>query len=98
MHHGVTSACFAPDFLGVCVWQEICETGDFVTQLNAPPATPGKLAWTSIYGTVDETIPNESSHLDGAENIVLEGVDHVGLLHDDEAWEALQEALAAPCW
>jgi len=98
MHHGVTSACFAPDFLGVCVWQEICEWGDFVTQLNEPPSTPGELNWVSIYGTADESITNESSYLEGAENIVLDGVDHVGLLHDDAAWDELLGVLSAPCW
>ena len=98
MHHGVTSACFAPDFLGVCVWQEICEWGDFVTQLNEPPATPGELSWVSIYGTADESVTNESSHLDGAENVVMEGVDHVGLLHDDATWDVLVEVLTRPCW
>ena len=98
MHHGVASACWAPDFLGVCVWQEICETGDLVTQLNEPPATPGDLFWASIYGTADETIPNESSHLDGAENIVMDGVDHVGLLEDEATWEELRDVLSYPCW
>ena len=98
MHHGVTSACWAPDFLGVCIWQEICEWGDFVTQLNEPPATPGELSWVSIYGTADETITNESSHLDGAENIVMEGVDHVGLLHDEGTWEELEQVISGPCW
>ena len=98
MHHGVTSACYAPDFLGVCVWQEICETGAFVTQLNEPPATPGPTNWVSIYGTADESITNESSHLDGAENIVMDGVDHVGLLEDEATWQELMAVLTYPCW
>jgi len=98
MHHGVLSACFAPDFLGVCVWQEICEWGDFVGQLNEPPATPGDLSWVSIYGTADETISNDSSHLDGAENIVMEGVGHVELLEDEATWQELLQVLNRPCW
>ena len=98
MHHGVTSACFAPDFLGVCVWQEICEWGDVVTQLNEPPATPGELNWVSIYGTADESISNDSSYLEGAENIVMEGVDHVGLLQDEATWDELVQVLTYPCW
>ncbi len=98
MHHGLLSPCFAPDFLGVCVWQEICEWGDMVTQLNEPPATPGELAWVSIYGTADETIPNDSSHLEGAENIVIEGATHVGLLDHDEAYAELRRVLEYPCW
>ena len=98
MHHGLSSSCWAPDFLGVCVWQEICKTGPFVAQLNAPPATPGELHWVSIYGTADESIPNDSSHLDGAENIVMDGVTHVGLLEDEATYEEVKRVLGYPCW
>jgi triacylglycerol lipase len=98
MHHGLLSSCFAPDFLNVCVWQEICQWGDFVTQLNAPPSTPGYLNWVSIYGTADETIPNDSSQLDGADNIVMPDVDHIGLLGDWNTWEELEAVLLEPCW
>ncbi len=98
MHHGLSSSCWAPDFLGVCVWKEICKTGAFVAQLNAPPATPGELHWVSIYGTADESIPNDSSHLDGAENVVMEGVDHVGLLEDEATYAELKRVLGYPCW
>jgi triacylglycerol lipase len=98
MHHGLSSSCWAPDFLGVCVWQEICQSGDYVKQLNAPPATPGEVHWVSIYGTADESIPNDSSHLDGAENIVMEGVDHVGLLKDEATYEEVKRVLGYSCW
>ena len=43
MHHGLSSPCWAPDFLSVCIWQELCESGDFIKQLNANPSTPGSL-------------------------------------------------------
>ena len=78
MHHGLTSSC-SPDFpFKPCIWDEICATGELVTQLNEPPATPGPLHWISIYGTADEDIPNSSSLLDGAENIEMPGVEHFG--------------------
>ncbi len=101
MHHGLSSACWAPDFLGVCVWQEICESGDFVDQLNDFPSTPGELNWVSIYGTADDTIPNDSSHLGGAENIVIEGAEHSGangLLEREDAYLEVLRVLQYPCW
>ena len=101
MHHGLSSPCWAPGFLGVCVWQELCETGAFIAQLNADPATPGKLHWVSIYGTADQTVPNDSSHLDGAENIPIDGVEHDGAngLQEVEAvYIEVRRVLGYPCW
>jgi triacylglycerol lipase len=101
MHHGLSSPCWAPGFLGVCVWKELCKSGDFIAQLNADPATPGKLHWVSMYGTADETVPNESSQLDGAENIPFEGVEHSGAkgLQEVEAvYLEVRRVLAYPCW
>lgn len=101
MHHGLFTPCLAPDFLGVCVWQELCQSGDFIAQLNADPATPGSLHWVSIYGTADRTVPNESSHLDDAENIVIEGAEHDGengLLQREDAYEEVLRVLGYDCW
>ncbi len=101
MHHGLSSPCLAPDFLGICVWQELCETGAFIAQLDAEPGTPGDLHWVSIYGTADETVPNASSHLEGAENIELDGIAHAGpdgLLEREEAWAEIARVLGYPCW
>jgi triacylglycerol lipase len=101
MHHGLSSPCWAPDFLGVCVWTELCQSGDFIAGLNADPATPGELHWVSMYGTADETVPNESSHLDGAENIAFEGVGHDGpggLLESEAVWQEVRRVLRYPCW
>jgi hypothetical protein len=64
MHHGLDSPCLAPEFLNVCVWQELCSSGEFMEQLNADPAVPEGAWWVSIYGTEDPIIPNESSHLE----------------------------------
>ena len=101
MHHGLSSSCWAPDFLNVCIWQEICETGAYVAQLNADPATPGDLWWVSMYGTADATVPNDSSHLNGAENIAFEGVEHDGangLLQVPQVYEEVKRVLGYECW
>ena len=100
MHHGLTSPCWAPDFLGVCVWSELCETGDYLAQLNEAPATPGDLYWVSIYGTADATVPEASSILDGAENIAIEGAEHAGengLLEREDAWLEVLRVLRYGC-
>ena len=84
-----------------CVWDEICTTGDYVTQLNADPALPGELHWVSIRGDADETVPDWSSILDGAENIELPGVTHSGpdgLQQSDLAYEELRRVLLYPPW
>jgi triacylglycerol lipase len=96
MHHGLFQPCLSP--LDVCVWKEICESGPFLTQLNAPPATPGPTRWASIYGTADQTVPNASSQLAGAENISVAGVTHdgpQGLLEHSAAYEQVKRLLLA---
>ena len=101
MNHGLWSSCLAPDFLGVCVWQEICQWGAFVAQLNEDPATPGALHWVSMYGTADTVIPNSSSELEGAENIAFDGVEHSGpdgLLEVPEVYDEVLRVLDYPCW
>jgi len=101
MHHGLDSAC-SPDFpFKPCIWTEICSTGEFVTQLNEPPSTPGDLHWVSIYGTADESIPNESSYLAGAENIEMPEVEHYGpdgLLEDAATFDEVERVLQYPAW
>ena len=96
MHHGLSSSCAATFPGAPCVWRELCETGDFVEQLNAAPATPGNLHWISIYGTADQTVPNASSHLVGAENIEVPGVTHDGLLDDAATYAEILRVLAYP--
>ncbi len=96
MHHGLSSSCLATFPGAPCVWRELCESGEFVAQLNAVPATPGNLHWVSIYGTADETVPNSSSQLAGAENISMPGVDHVGLLDDAATYAQIKRVLEYP--
>jgi triacylglycerol lipase len=76
MHHGLSAPCWSP--FDVCVWQELCESGDFLDELGAAPVTPEPAWWVSIYSDGDDTVPAESSQLDGAENIMLPGIEHAG--------------------
>lgn len=96
MHHGLASSC-SPDFpLKPCVWSELCESQEYIAELNTAPLTPGDFPWVSIYGTADSTVPNASSILEGAENISLEGVEHAGadgLLEHDDAYAELLRVL-----
>lgn len=96
MHHGFFPPCLSP--LDVCVWKELCQSGPFLTQLNAPPATPGPTRWASIYGTADETVSNQSSQLAGALNIAVVGVTHAGpqgLQQDPVVYEHVKRLLLA---
>lgn len=99
MHHGLQSSC-SPDFpFKPCIWDEICSTGDLVTQLNEAPATPGPTLYASIYGTSDETVPNNSSYLQGAWNIELPGLSHYGpdgVLEHPDALAAAREVFLTP--
>lgn len=96
MHYGLSSAC-SPDFpFKPCVWDEICTSGEYVADLNEPPATPGPLNWVSIYGTGDDVVPNWSSQLAGAEWVAMEGVEHDGpdgLLQDEATFEEVERVL-----
>jgi len=76
MHQGIASACLNP--LPVCVWQEVCGSNAFLTQLNAAPATPGPTRWFSIFSDADTTVPAASSMLPGATNIQVSGLAHSG--------------------
>ncbi len=77
MHHGLSNPCLSP--LPVCVWQELCQSGPFITGLNSPPATPGPTKWVSIFSTGDTTVPVTSAQLTGAQNIQLTGLTHDGV-------------------
>jgi len=101
MHHGLSSPCWAPDFLGVCVWQELCESGAFITALNAPPVAPGGIHFVSIFSTADETVPAASSFVEGAENIEFQGIDHAGpngLQQHSDVYDEVKRVLEYPCF
>ena len=76
MHHGLKEPCLSP--LPVCVWQELCEKGAYLAELDVAPTTPGPARWVSIYSVDDGTVPAASSKLIGAENIELGKIPHSG--------------------
>lgn len=93
MHHGLATSC-SPDFPGKpCIWSEICSSGAYVAQLDAAPATPGPTRWISIYGSADDVVPASSSILAGAENLRVEGADHMGLLEEQPTFDVLAPML-----
>jgi triacylglycerol lipase len=73
--YGIYAACILPRTYG----GQMCPTSSFLRDLNRKDDTPGNPAWTTIYSTSDEFVPNSSSRLDG-------GACHVqvsGVLHND---------------
>ena len=54
-----------------------------------------------MYGTEDNDTPMESAHLEGAENIELEGVSHdgpQGLQQHPDAYREVKRVLEYPYW
>ena len=94
MNHGLTLPCLSP--LNVCVWKELCATGEFITALNAPPATPPPTHWVAIYSDGDDTVPVDSAPLDGADNIMIPGLEHdgpMGVQQSELVYQAVKNAL-----
>ncbi|MFJ7976974.1 esterase/lipase family protein [Peribacillus sp. JNUCC 23] len=52
-----------------------------------------KIRYTSIYSTNDFVVPTWLSTLQGANNVQISGVDHVGMLINSEVYELIQEGL-----
>src|SRR3954451_10080477 len=59
--YGIYSACLLLRSYG----GQMCESRTFLRDLNRGDDTPGRTAWTTIYSTSDEFVPNSSSRLDG---------------------------------
>ena len=59
--YGIYSACILPGWYG----GQMCPTSGFLRDLNRGDDTPGRVAWTPIYSTSDEFVPNSASRLDG---------------------------------
>src|SRR5205085_11624658 len=59
--YGIVAACLLPYTYG----GQMCPSSRFLADLNAGDDTPGPAAWTTIYSTDDEIVPNSSSRLDG---------------------------------
>ena len=59
--YGIWSACLLPVTYG----GQMCPSSSFLRTLNNGDDTPGSTAWTTIYSTNDEVVPNSASRLDG---------------------------------
>jgi triacylglycerol lipase len=59
--YGILSACLLPVTYG----GQMCPSSSFLGTLNKRDDTPGNTAWTTIYSTNDEIVPNSASRLDG---------------------------------
>ena len=59
--YGIWSACLLPVTYG----GQMCPSSSFLATLNKRDDTPGNTAWTTIYSTNDEIVPNSASRLDG---------------------------------
>lgn len=59
--YGILAACLLPVTYG----GQMCPSSSFLATLNKRDDTPGNTAWTTIYSTDDEVVPNSASRLDG---------------------------------
>lgn len=73
--YGIIAACLLPSTYG----GQMCPSSSFLARLNSGDDTPGSTAWTTIYSTGDELVPNDSSRLDGGACFVQ----FSGILHND---------------
>ena len=92
--YGIWSACTLPSWYG----GQMCPTSSFLDRLNAGDDTPGKAAWTTIYSTDDELVPNSSSRLDGGACFVqVSGPTHNTMDNDATVQAATLAAIDGSC-
>ena len=86
-HHGTVLAAAGPLFGPVCPigCRQLAPGSDLLRQLNAGDETPDGPRWLSIWSTTDEVVtPPETARLDGARNVVLQGICPDVVVHHGE--------------
>ena len=92
--YGIYSACVLPQSYG----GQMCPNSSFLRALNRKDDTPGGTAWTTIYSTGDEYVPNSSSRLDGgACHIQVAGVGHNEMDNDAGIFAHVLAAVDGTC-
>ncbi len=92
--YGVYSACLLPTTYG----GQMCPSSSFLRALNKGDDTPGKTAWTTIFSTNDEYVPNSSSRLDGgACSVQVSGPSHNNMDNDATVMAHVLTAIDGGC-
>ncbi|MBA2299831.1 MAG: hypothetical protein H0W22_03560 [Chloroflexi bacterium] len=92
--YGIYTACVLPRTYG----GQMCPTSSFLAALNRKDDTPGPAAWTTIYSTGDEYVPNAASRLDGgACHVQVSGVGHNDMDNDAGIFTHVLEAIDGTC-
>ncbi|MEM6993643.1 MAG: hypothetical protein AAF721_24230 [Myxococcota bacterium] len=93
---GATAPLWLPEGvpLDACSFVEMCPLSQFLADLNAAPATPAPVRWTSICSTMDTVVPATScAGLDGAHYVEFDHLEHAQLLTDVGVYDAILAAL-----
>jgi triacylglycerol lipase len=92
--YGLWETCLLPSTYG----GQMCPTSSFLSKLNQGDDTPGDTAWTTIYSTNDELVPNDASRLDGGACFVqVSGPDHNSMDNDPGVQAATLAAIDGGC-
>ncbi|HEV8489429.1 MAG TPA: alpha/beta fold hydrolase [Candidatus Limnocylindrales bacterium] len=92
--YGIWSACVLPSWYG----GQMCPTSSFLANLNAGDDTPGTTAWTTIYSTGDQYVPNDASRLDGgACHVRVDGIGHNEMDNDPGVMAHVLSAIDGGC-
>jgi triacylglycerol lipase len=92
--YGILAACLLPTSYG----GQMCPSSSFLASLNRGDDTPGDTAWTTIYSTGDEIVPNDSSRLDGGACFTqVNGIAHNDMDNDPTVQAATLAAIDGGC-